>query len=100
MYCQKCGKEIDDDAEICRYCGNKINDIPKKDSDTSKTGIGILLGFLSLLGLIVGLLYPADTLARKTFIKAWAITFVILTALEIIFCILIFSMMMSMAGRV
>ena len=24
MYCDKCGKEIADDSNFCRYCGNKI----------------------------------------------------------------------------
>lgn len=23
-YCRNCGKEIDDNAKFCRYCGNKV----------------------------------------------------------------------------
>ena len=25
MYCQKCGKQIDDGSAFCQYCGSKIN---------------------------------------------------------------------------
>lgn len=25
MYCQKCGKQIDDESDFCKYCGSKIN---------------------------------------------------------------------------
>lgn len=25
MYCQKCGKQIDDGSDFCKYCGSKIN---------------------------------------------------------------------------
>lgn len=34
MYCNKCGKEIPDDAKFCKYCGNKIS----KDKNSKNTG--------------------------------------------------------------
>lgn len=27
MYCDKCGKAINDDAKFCRYCGNKLSEL-------------------------------------------------------------------------
>lgn len=29
MYCQNCGKEIDDKATVCVYCGTPVNRRPK-----------------------------------------------------------------------
>lgn len=26
MFCENCGKQIDDDAKFCEYCGANIND--------------------------------------------------------------------------
>ncbi len=37
------------------------------------------------------MLYPSGTVARKTFIKAWCITYAIVFALMIIFIIIIFA---------
>ena len=76
MFCKKCGKEIDDQAVICIGCGCAVEEQPKKTkADESKTGMGILFGFLSVIGLIIGLcLYKPKTVERKTFLSAWGIT--------------------------
>ena len=48
--------------------------------------------FLGIIGLIIGIvLYPSGTIARKTFIKAWCITYAIVFALMMIFIIIIFA---------
>lgn len=81
MFCKYCGKEINDDAEICVHCGRNTGRQTVQKSyevDESKTGIGILLGvFLGIIGLIIGLLlYPSGTLRRSTFIKGWVGAFI------------------------
>lgn len=88
MYCSTCGQEVRDDAVVCVHCGCAIKQPEQTDSvvrqvgeqlghNQPKTAVGVLLGlFLGVIGLIIGLcLYPAGTVARKTFIKAWGITF-------------------------
>ena len=77
MYCKKCGKEINDDAAVCVHCGRAVEQEVAKDHSQPKTGIGVLMGlFLGFIGLIIGIcLYPEGTIARKTFIKSWCITF-------------------------
>lgn len=82
MYCKYCGKEINDDADICIHCGRSTGRQSVQESyevDEPKTGIGILLGlFLGLIGLVIGLLlYPSNTVRRATFIKGWVGAFVI-----------------------
>ena len=58
-----------------------------------KTGVGVLLSlFLSLLGLIIGLLlYPAGTVSRKSFLRGWTITFAILAGISVVLIILFFG---------
>ena len=79
MFCKNCGNEIDDNADVCIKCGHAVNPIQTNDKSFNepKTGMGILLGLLlGLIGLVIGILiYPENTIARKTFIKAWGITF-------------------------
>lgn len=94
MFCRKCGQEVSDEAIVCIHCGcavdgSNASTIKKGNSsemDTSKTGIGILLGwFLGIIGLIIGLcIYPEGTVARKSFIKAWGITFAISAIISIV----------------
>lgn len=45
-YCRNCGKEIDDNAKFCRYCGNKVgvisnNSTPEPDG-TTKTAVEVV----------------------------------------------------------
>lgn len=67
----------------------------------SKTGVGVLLGFLSLAGLIVGLLlYPAGTYSRQTFIKSWAWTFGITIVLGIIIGVIYYFALMNQINNI
>lgn len=96
MFCQNCGEEIDNESKamFCPKCGFKLNqnNTAEEEFDDSKTGIGILLGvFLGIIGLIIGLcLYKEGTYARTSFVKAWAITFVISCIIAVIayFCLI------------
>lgn len=92
MFCKKCGEEINDEAVICPKCGCETG-FKKDEPDEPKTGIGILLGlFLGIIGLIIGLcLYKEGTVARKTFLKAWGITF----AITVIAIIIIYSIILN-----
>lgn len=103
MFCQKCGKEIDNEAIVCTNCGCAV----KKDDPTitanqqnysqSKAGMGVLLGlFLGLIGLVIGLcIYPDNTVSRQTFIKAWAITFGVSVGVSILLSIVYFAVFAS-----
>lgn len=103
MFCKKCGKEVDDDAVVCIHCGCSLENQyeTKKDMNESKTGIGVVLGiFLGVIGLIIGLcLYPAGTIARKTFIKAWGITFGVCVGIVVIFYVILLIAGLSMVNN-
>ena len=93
MYCKYCGKEINDDADVCIHCGRstgvqntQYTQNQSQPIGEPKTGIGILLGlFLGIIGLIIGLLlYPANTLQRSTFLKGWGWTIAVVVIIAII----------------
>lgn len=53
-YCEKCGKEIMDEAVVCVHCGCAVRNAPKLDSqDTGSIGWAFLGFFVPLLGLIL-----------------------------------------------
>ncbi len=76
MFCPKCGEEVVDDAVICVHCGRELK-LENKENDENKTSMGVLLGiFAGIVGLIIGIcLYPEGSVARKTFMKGWVISF-------------------------
>ena len=39
MFCSKCGKQIDDDAKFCEYCGAVINDQTVSSEKSEQSGI-------------------------------------------------------------
>ena len=98
MFCKKCGKEVNDDAVVCIHCGCAIKeDLQQKGYDEAKTGVGVAMAiFLGLIGLIIGVcIYPAGTIARKTFVKGFWITFGISAVVLVLFYGIIFAAAMS-----
>lgn len=99
MFCPKCGKEIEDDAVVCVHCGRSLE--AKKENkaeyNESKTAIGVVMGlFLGVIGLVIGLcMYPEGTIARKTFLKAWGITFGVAAAIGIILGLIVYFVALS-----
>ena len=100
MFCPKCGKEVVDDAVVCIHCGRSLKEEPaeqpqavNKDHNQPKTGMGVLFALLlGLIGLIIGIvIYPENTVARKTFIKGWLITFAISMGVSVLMYIIIFA---------
>lgn len=95
MFCRKCGQEVDDEAVVCVHCGCATKDEPKKIQDPnlnmSKTGWGVMASlFLGLIGLLIGfMLYPEGTIARKTFIKGWVVTFIVSMVVAVLSYILL-----------
>ena len=70
MFCQKCGKEINDEAVICVHCGCAVSGkkvVEKTDSSTSNKAILAVLSFLiPLVGIIYGAInYKKDPNAKS-----------------------------------
>ena len=60
MYCVHCGKEIDDDSNVCSYCGTQIKNITKNNESevnkTSKDGRDIVSFILGMVTFVIGVL--------------------------------------------
>lgn len=92
MICKNCGKENPNNVIFCSECGKELsrNQENIETATTSKKGIGILFFlFGGFLGLIAGLLlYPINTIERKTFV-AGCVSCVIALVIIIVFFSLI-----------
>ena len=102
MYCQHCGKEVDKDAVVCVNCGKMLKEIKQEapanpEHNESKSGMGVLMALLlGVIGLIIGIaIYPANTVARQTFIKAWGITFGVFIGFIVLMYVIIFGIALS-----
>ena len=76
-----------------------LNNNQQQKYNESKTGIGVVLGlFLGLIGLIIGIcIYPEGTVARKTFVKAWAWTFGTCMVVGIVIGVIAYFSVLGMA---
>ena len=62
MYCKNCGKQIDDNADICIHCGvltDKGNSIKNQQNNSVSDGPDIGLNILAFLIPIIGIIYYA-----------------------------------------
>lgn len=105
MFCPKCGKEIFDDAEVCIHCGRAVKEKTEekpqnKDYNQPKTGIGVVMAlFLGVIGLVIGIaMYPENTVARKTFMKAWGITFGVCIGVSILSYVIYFIIIFAVGA--
>lgn len=58
MFCKHCGKEIDDKAIVCPYCGVQVAKLPSPESRTNTLAIiGFIFSFfIPIVGLICSIL--------------------------------------------
>ncbi len=57
MYCKTCGKEVNDNAEICPHCGCRLKGVSVREEDAKSVGFGVLGFFFPLIGLILYLVW-------------------------------------------
>ena len=60
IYCQKCGTQNNDSANVCKNCGEVTNTIEfKKTSRTVELILGIIGGIFGLIGGVFALMFSA-----------------------------------------
>ena len=77
MYCSNCGKEIDDHAVYCNYCGvpaqNRTKNVVSSDDTNTGCLIGGLCFFFPIVGLILYLVWKDTNPVSAVFAGKWAL---------------------------
>lgn len=106
MYCRNCGKEIDDKAYVCPFCGVKTQDVEAElaaanraaDAGT-KVGWGILSFLIPLVGLILFLTWKTERPRTASVCGKCALAAVIVEVVGVILSVIISAVMLgSIAG--
>lgn len=82
MYCQNCGKEINDDAVVCVHCGCLVNQGQSlhklEKQDKANIGLGIVSFLFPIFGWIYGgIRYSEHPNSSKTYITCGIVGFVL-----------------------
>ncbi len=94
-YCNHCGKEVVDEAEVCTACGCRVASA-KDDKPIKGKGLGFVLSFfLGLIGLLVAI-FLGDEDCKKMAIK----TFVVCAIISIVIVILYVAVVCATLGAV
>ncbi len=80
MYCRKCGKELDDEAVICPYCGCSTSG--GKANDSKSMGYAVLGFFLPVVGFILWLVWKDEYPLRASSCGKGALVSVILSVVS------------------
>lgn len=98
MFCKSCGKEINDQAVVCPYCGvqtGAFQNIPQQpaqpyaqnDADETNVGLVILSVLIPIVGIILGAVNMSN--GKKKSGKAYLLAGIITIAVEIVIGIII-----------
>ena len=68
MFCKNCGKEIDDKAVVCPYCGVQTENLPVQRSKSNGLAVlGLVFAFLiPIVGLILSAIGRVNTTKGDT----------------------------------
>lgn len=100
MFCKNCGKEIDEKAYVCPYCGVKVKDelaeqreqqaARNLEADSgSKAGWGILSFLIPLVGLILFLMWKTERPKTASVCGKCALAAVIVEVVAVIIYVII-----------
>ena len=96
-YCQKCGKELVDEAVVCVHCGCSVQPVQTGETDAPSIGMAILGFFIPLAGLIIYLVNKnTKPLMAKSAGKGALIGVIVSVVLSIIYGVILGSMVGSM----
>lgn len=69
-YCSHCGKEINDEAVMCPYCGCKVESVV---NDVPNRGLNIIAFLLPVIGAIMYIIYNEKAPQKAAAIGKWAL---------------------------
>ncbi len=97
MYCRKCGKELDDEAVICPYCGCSTSG--GKANDSKNMGYAVLGFFLPVVGFILWLMWKDEYPLRASSCGKGALVSVILSVVSsLLYVVVVFLIIGGVAA--
>lgn len=97
MYCRKCGKELDDEAVICPYCGCSTSG--GKVNDSKNMGYAVLGFFLPVVGFILWLMWKDEYPLRASSCGKGALVSVILSVVSsLLYVVVVFLIIGGVAA--
>jgi phage shock protein C len=77
MYCNYCGKQIQDDANVCAYCGTRVGSVlARKRLMRPRNGrkiAGVCAGFAEYFDLDVNVVFVGVGLSFVAYVLAWIV---------------------------
>ncbi len=75
MYCQHCGKEVNDEAVVCIYCGCAIKPVNSTalGEDVPDVGINVLAGFIPIVGFVLYCVWNSIYPKKANSVGKWAL---------------------------
>lgn len=102
MFCQYCGKQINDDAVYCQYCGRMQQrgsqwqggySAPTANQDAASVGFNVLSFFFPIVGLILFCVWHGNYPKRSHGIGIWALVGV---GVRIVICVIVFALVLML----
>ncbi len=94
MFCENCGKEIDEKAFVCLGCGVKTNSVSSESEDGPIGTLGLVCFLWPLIGLILYLVWKESKPKKASGAGKAALWGVIFTVI-IIFLFILLAILMS-----
>lgn len=104
MYCNNCGKEIDNKAAVCPYCGVVANKNALSQSSENQTNVLAIVGFIfsffiAIVGLVCSIIGYKKSAELNGNGRGLALAGIIISAIEIaLFAVLIIILIAGIAA--
>lgn len=86
MFCNKCGKEVSENATFCKNCGNKLNNTKKENLNNWMKKLKILL-LISIIGIIITGITASSTSLYAMWEISKVVTLIVILMFLIVFVI-------------
>ncbi|MBR2967924.1 MAG: zinc-ribbon domain-containing protein [Clostridia bacterium] len=94
MYCRNCGKEINDNADVCLHCGVATNKTTANQSSAQQTNVLAIIGFIlsfimPIAGLVLSILGRSKASSYNDNGKGLSLAGIIISSIYLAFGLLV-----------
>lgn len=89
MYCKNCGKEIDNNAEICPLCGVRVKEATPEKVDNPSHFAGVASCCFPIVGLILYFIWKDEKPKSAKVVCYWTLGGMVTLVLIYVLCIVL-----------